>query len=50
MRIYSNITRLFDSPNARVVVIYGAGHLGWLRHNFNSGPSLRLRKLVEFAK
>ena len=50
MRIYSNILGLIDSPNERVLVIYGAGHLGWLQHDFASDPTLRLRKLAEFAK
>lgn len=50
MRIYSNIARLVDSPNERVLVIYGAGHLGWLQHNFASDPSFRLRKLADFVK
>jgi hypothetical protein len=50
MRIYSNIVQLVDSPNERVLVIYGAGHLGWLQHSFASDPSFRLRKLAEFVK
>ena len=50
MRIYSNIVKLVDSPNERVLVIYGAGHLGWLRQNFSSDPTIRLRKLAEFVK
>ncbi|HUS08961.1 MAG TPA: DUF5694 domain-containing protein [Pyrinomonadaceae bacterium] len=50
MRIYSNIVQLVDSPNERVLVIYGAGHLGWLRHSFASDPSFRLRKLADFVK
>ncbi len=50
MRIYSNIAHLVDSPNERVLVIYGAGHLGWLRHVFASDPSFRLRKLADFVK
>ncbi len=50
MRIYSNVTRLADSPNERVLVIFGAGHLGWLQHDFANDPSFRLRKLAEFAK
>lgn len=50
MRIYSNIAQLVDSPNERVLVIYGAGHLGWLRHNFANDPSFRLRKLADFVK
>lgn len=50
MRIYSNIAQLADSPNQRVLVIFGAGHLGWLQHDFSSDPTIRLRKLSEFAK
>ena len=50
MRIYSNVMQLVDSPNEHVLVIYGAGHLGWLQHDFGSNPKLRLRKLAEFAK
>jgi hypothetical protein len=49
MRIYSNVVQLTDSPNERVLVIFGAGHLGWLQHDFASNPKLRLRKLAEFA-
>ena len=50
VRIYSNVMRLMDSPNERVLVIYGAGHLGWLRQQFASNPTVRLRKLGELAK
>ena len=50
MRIYSNVVQLADSPNERVLVIFGAGHLGWLQHDFASNPNIRLRKLAEFAR
>ena len=50
MRIYSNVARLADSPSERVLVIYGAGHLGWLRHGFGSNPGFRLRTLADFAR
>lgn len=50
MRIYTNVTRLIESPSERVLVVYGSGHLGWLQHAFGSNPNLRLRKLAEFAK
>ena len=48
IRIYHNIVRLIDSPNDRILVIYGAGHLGWLRQDITYDPSVKLRKLVEF--
>ncbi len=50
MRIYTNIVQLVDSPNERVLFIYGAGHLGWLQYAFDSNPNFRLRRLAEFAK
>ena len=49
MRIYSNVVQLAASSNERVLAIFGAGHLGWLRHAFASDPSIRLRRLAEFA-
>ena len=49
MRIYTNIMSLIDSPNERVLVIYGSGHLGWLQQDFASNPDITLRKLAEFA-
>jgi len=48
IRIYSNIVKLVDSPSERILVIYGAGHLGWLRQDVANDPSVRLRKLSEF--
>ncbi|MGE5237037.1 MAG: DUF5694 domain-containing protein [Acidobacteriota bacterium] len=50
MRIYSNVVQLVGSPGERVLVIFGAGHLGWLRHDFASDPTLRLRTLADFAR
>ena len=49
MRIYSNIVRLIDSPSERILVIYGSGHLGWLRQQFAYDPNVRVRKLAEFV-
>jgi hypothetical protein len=50
IRIYNNITKIIGSPNDRVLVIYGAGHLGWLRQCVASDPAMSLRKLSEFAE
>ncbi|HWI20062.1 MAG TPA: DUF5694 domain-containing protein [Vicinamibacterales bacterium] len=49
MRIYSNIVGLIESPAERILVIYGAGHLGWLRQSIAGSPNITLRKLAEFA-
>ena len=45
IRIYQNIVRLIDSPNERVLVIYGSGHLGWLREVASNDPAVKLRTL-----
>lgn len=50
IRIHSNVAGLVDSPDERVLVIFGAGHLGWLRQNVVNDPTLRLRKLAEFVR
>jgi len=49
-RIYGNVVHLADDPAERVLVVIGAGHLAWLRHNFASDPNIRLRKLAAFAQ
>lgn len=49
-RIFTNVVQLANSPNERILVIYGYGHLAWLRRNLSGDPTLRLRKLSEFAK
>ena len=50
VRIYANLAGLADSPKERVLAIFGAGHLGWLRQDVANDPTLRLRKLAEFAR
>jgi uncharacterized protein DUF5694 len=50
IRIYTNIMGLVDSPNERILVIYGSGHLAWLRRDVGSDPTIDLRKLSDFAK
>ncbi len=50
IRIHSNVVDLVESPEERILVIFGAGHLGWLRANVAADPTLRLRKLGEFVR
>lgn len=47
IRIYRNIVALITSPEDRVLVIYGSGHLGWLQQNVEHDASVRLRRLGE---
>jgi len=49
IRIYNNVIKLVATPEDRVLVIFGAGHLGWLRQDFGADPTLRLRKLEDFV-
>jgi len=49
IRIYSNMVKLIGGPTERILVIYGAGHLGWLQENVKMSSNLCLRTLSEFA-
>jgi len=49
IRIYNNIVKLIDSPNDRILVVYGAGHLGWLRQDAANDATVTLRKLAELT-
>jgi len=49
IRIYSNIIGIIDAPADRILVIYGAGHLGWLQQDVANDPAVKLRKLSEFT-
>ncbi|HEX8172684.1 MAG TPA: DUF5694 domain-containing protein [Thermoanaerobaculia bacterium] len=50
MRIYGNVVPLAASPDERILLIYGSGHLGWLRQIFGANPNFRVRKLAEFVR
>jgi len=49
IRIYQNIVKLVDSPNDRILVIYGSGHLGWLRQDIADDATMKLRKLSDLT-
>lgn len=49
IRIYHNIVKLIDSPNDKILVIYGAGHLGWLRQDITNDPMVHLLKLADLT-
>jgi len=50
IRIYRNIVSLIESPRDRVLVLYGYGHLGWLREIARQDQTVRVRTLSEFAR
>jgi hypothetical protein len=47
LRIYNRITALIESPAERILVIYGAGHLGPLRQIVSADARVTLRKLSD---
>jgi len=49
IRIYHNIAKLIESPNDRILVIYGYGHLGWLQQDIANDATVKLRKLADFT-
>jgi hypothetical protein len=49
IRIYHNIVKLIESPSDRILVIYGAGHLGWLQQDVSNDATVRLRKLADLT-
>jgi hypothetical protein len=48
MRIHTHLLNVIQ-PGDRVLVIYGAGHLGLLRQDIQADPTLKLRSLDEFV-
>jgi hypothetical protein len=48
MRIHTNLLNVIE-PGDRVIVIFGAGHLGLLRQAVRADPTLMLRTIEEFA-
>ena len=49
IRIYHNIVKLIESPNERILVIYGSGHLPWLREDVGADQEVTLRKLSDLV-
>jgi hypothetical protein len=47
LRIYNRIAALIESPEERILVIYGNGHLGPFRQIISADVRVRLRKLSE---
>jgi hypothetical protein len=47
IRIYHNVRALADSPQERILVIYGSGHLGWLQQIITGDPAVQLVRLQD---
>lgn len=50
IRIYSNLRGIIDSPDDRVLVIYGSGHLFWLQRDVFDSPDLELARFNDYTK
>lgn len=50
LRIFRNIQKIGLTPNDRVLVIFGAGHLSLLNIFFGSSPEFELEKTNEYLK
>ena len=48
-RIYANLRSLITSPEERVLVIYGAGHLYWLQRDVLDSRDLELDRFRDYA-
>jgi hypothetical protein len=48
LKIYANITRLADSPNERIFVIIGAGHLKLLQQSVKESGELELEQANKY--
>lgn len=50
LRILQNIYRIIDSPEDRVLIVIGSGHLPILRHAVITSPELELVEVKEYLK
>jgi hypothetical protein len=50
LRIYSNVVRLVRTPEERILVLIGAGHVPILRHAMASSPAVQLVDVAEVLR
>ncbi len=49
LRIFRNIQRITNSPDDRILVLFGAGHMGILNQLFSSTPEYKLVRLADLV-
>jgi len=49
-RIFANLRNIIDSPDDRVLVIYGSGHEFWLQQNVLQSSDLVLERLSDYVR
>lgn len=50
LRIFRNIQEITTSPEDRILVLFGAGHMGILKHLFECSPQYKLVRLGDLVK
>jgi hypothetical protein len=50
VRIYSNVQRIINNKNDRVLVIYGATHMYLLKQLFEASPEFKLKDVMEYLR
>ena len=50
LRIFNNIMKTNPTPDDRILVIFGKGHIPLLQHSFEASPEFELFSFYEFAK
>lgn len=49
-RIFTNLTGIIDSPNDRILVVFGQGHIPYLRDAVKSSPDMQLIEPNDYLK
>ncbi|MFD2323982.1 DUF5694 domain-containing protein [Mucilaginibacter galii] len=50
VRIYSNVQRIVDSKNDRILIIYGATHMYILKQLFEASPEFKVKDVMDYLK
>lgn len=50
LRIFRNIQDITTSPDDRILVVFGAGHMGILKHLFECTPEYKLVRLADLVQ
>lgn len=50
LRIFRNIQDITTSPDDRILVLFGAGHMGILKHLFHCSPEYKLVRLSDLVR
>lgn len=50
LRIFRNIQDITTSPDDHILVLFGAGHMGILKHLFNCSPEYKLVRLADLVR